>query len=354
MFLPCRPCCGVLGDPCSGDVPDSIEIDISYIGYKLSTSLPPPYPSLGSGLNSATYWYDTLQLAVHPTGGSQDIYASVANYAILNHLDGSFVLSKTASAPLSHDYEYTDPSGFTIRVDLDYLFSKWRLIFTVSGGPELRTLHKYSATPETLANMSSSTWNSSATDCTPVLVGCPPAYGANYQYFRMLPYSGNTTFSWVGPVWYRFGRTDCQNISGSIPGAQASYTCGSVVIEEAGHYADFDQVPGDISTSSRSAYVSGMDFTNGVFFDSALDINWTPHATSLSTHQFNAYYPTPPAPEVWTDGSGAQWVVAYSTAGPLGVGLSGTAKTPAISIRNQITRLQANYAGNLIDIFPRI
>lgn len=353
MFFPCRPCCGAAGDPCGGDVPDSIEVDISYIGYKLSTPL--PFPSLGSGLNSATYWYDTLQLAVHPTGGSQDIYASVANYAILNHLDGSFVLSKTSSAPLRHVYNYTDPSGFDINVFLDYAINAWRLRFSVNGGPELRTLHKYSATPETQANMAAATWNAGATNCTPLLAVCPPAYGANYSLFRMVPYSGSTTFSLVGPTWNPFSATNCQNVTvAGTPAASVNHTCGSVVIESAGPYADFGQVPGEITFSSRSASVSGMDFTNGVFFDSALNINWTAYTPSLSAHQFNPYYPTPSAPEVWTDGSGAQWVVAYSTTGPLGVGLGGTAKDTAISIRNQITRLQANYAGSLVDIFPRI
>lgn len=352
MFLPCRPCCGGGGgNPCSGDYPDSVEIDIDYIGYKTNTSL--SFPSMGTGLNSATTWYDTLQLAVHPVGGTQTIYASVANYAILNHLDGTFVLTQGATGV----YTYTDPSGFVLQLVMDQP-SNYRLTMTLNGGPEVRTCHRYSATPVTQAAMAASSWNSGMTDCLPVLQTSTTAYHIFYgPQHKQIPYTGGDTYSWIGPAWTLGNSVNCENRTGAWPSATASETCpGPNVSETCSFYADFDQCsisgPG-FSVGSGTA-TGGLDFTSGIYFDAAVPVNWTPHATTLSYHQGNPYYPTTGAPEVWTDGGGQQWVVTYGSAGPLGVGLNGSSKDNHVATRHQVTRIQGIYGGIAVDLFSRV
>lgn len=350
MFLPCRPCCGG-GGPCSGEYPDSVEIDIDYIGYKTNTSL--SFPSMGTGLNPATTWYDTLQLAVHPIGGTQLIYASVANYAILNHLDGTFVLTQGATGV----YTYTDPSGFVLKLVMDMpTASTFRLQLTLNGGPEVRTLHKYSATPETESNMAAASWKTGATNCTPSLANAGTAYHPIYgNAYTKIPYTGSNSYSHVGPAWNALARTDCENISGFWPQVTATEACNNLgnISEVRSANAAFDQAQPIASGTGIVVANPGLDFTAGVFFDTALPINWTAYSAFLSNHQYNIYYPNPAAPEVWTDGGGQQWLVTYGIAGPLGVGLNGSSKDNHIATRHQVTRIQGIYGGVPVDLFSR-
>ena len=287
MFLPCRPCCTgggiVLIDGCvyTGDPPDSVELDISFIKSDTSTSGISGI-NLSSG-TTATTAYSTIVLGKqNADDASPTDYASTACYAILDNLSGSFSLTRSTVSG-GYDYTYTDPSGFEFLLELrSYAtgFSQAKLI--VNAGPEVRMLQTYNATPPTQAAMASSTWNSGASLCY------SPSFtlgGVDKWYLA----GGVDEYRRRGPTFNLPFPSTCDDTTGSWPTFYAEQDCESgtgatSLSVYSSHYAAWQSVTNITTVDGPDSQPAGL--TSPVEFDVATYVSWPDYSTTLATHQF--------------------------------------------------------------------